>query len=151
MRAAMPWALLLVLSLLGCKSSDPPLRDAGPKIDSTVCQRPPLSLCEMPPFGTACPDRIMCPGCNCAGTAPAPACHPITQDCRYFCTGCYPKEYVLCDADTAQNNPNLAGRCGYCFLNDAGPAKCNNMGDAGAVLRDAETIPRDAGAPEASR
>lgn len=138
MRTTISLLFVSALLLVGCKSSDPPLRDAGPRVDQTICKRPTFALCETPPFGSSCPDRYFCPGCNCAGQAPAPACNPITQDCRYFCDGCYPEEYVLCDANTAQTMPSIAGRCGYCFIDgDGDPSKCNVLGDAGATPRDA--------------
>jgi hypothetical protein len=41
----------------------------------------------------------------------------MTQDCRWFCTGCYPLEYVAC---TTAAPPAILGRCAYCFGVDGG-------------------------------
>jgi hypothetical protein len=112
------------------KASKP---DAGPGLDQRVdtieCKRPPFSLC-VPPGTPSCPTYWSCKGCNCAGATRVAACNPITQDCRYFCTGCYPDEYVSCSDPTAA--PTILSRCGYCFLSDAGgPERCNQLKDAG--------------------
>lgn len=134
-------ALVLPFALLGgCKDDEtsPPKQDSGGPDqtiyeDGTVCKRPPLSLCTPPPYGSACKTTYFCPGCTCTGPTRVAACNPINNDCRYFCTGCYPEEYVICDQETAKNFPQVAARCGFCFyVNvDAGAGynpECNIIG-----------------------
>ena len=136
--------------LAGCPNDDdPPKPDKGPEIDSTECKRPPLSECEPPPFGNSCPKLWFCPGCTCSGTMKIAACNPINGDCRWFCTGCYPQEYYICD-QTAP--PNVLGLCGYCF-GDAGPERCDKLSyDIGVGPKDkgGEKAPSDAGPPDAA-
>jgi hypothetical protein len=95
--------------------------------DGPVCKRPPLSLCEPPGSNPICPDTWFCPGCTCTGALQAAACDPLTQDCRRFCTGCYPDSYITCADSSAP--PAVLGRCGYCFANDAGtyPKDCDRL------------------------
>ncbi|MCK5797815.1 MAG: hypothetical protein KAI47_11555 [Deltaproteobacteria bacterium] len=141
------WFALTLLGaafLLGaCNNSSSPQSDGKishdkgtTREDEGACPRPPLALCEPPPYGSACPTLWYCPGCLCAGPNKVAACNPVNQDCRYFCTGCYPEEYVLCDQKTATLYPQVAHRCGYCFMSkDAGvPERCNVIGpfDGGA-------------------
>ncbi len=139
-------SLAVPIALIGgCKdNTSPPNQDGGNNPDQTtyedgpVCKRPPLSLCTAPPYGTACRTTWFCPGCTCSGPTRVAACNPLNNDCRYFCTGCYPDEYVICDQETAQKFPQIAARCGFCFFVnvDAGTGynpECNIIGpfDAG--------------------
>jgi len=133
--------LALVLGGAGCTDDDDPPRDTG-VVDKgkdeggPICLRPPLSQCFPPPYGSICPDLWYCPGCTCTGATKVAACQPITGDCRWFCTGCYPENYVLCD----ENAPaSVLGMCGYCFGDDAGPGKCDKLSDGGAGSPDAGT------------
>lgn len=150
--------VLLALSLgstfaAGCKddeSSTP--RDGGVdqpavKPDGPVCKRPPLSECIPPPHG-ACTKYWRCPGCICSGPNKIAACDPVTKDCRYFCDGCYPAEYRLCDPETVSKYPQHGARCGYCFLSDAGPGRCNIIGPFDGGPGDSGAV--DAGAGDAS-
>lgn len=140
-------ALLALLLAGGCKDDDTN-KTGGPdsgkqQADSggTVqCKRPPLALCEPPPYGTACTKYWYCPHCTCGGTFRIAACHPLTLDCRWFCTGCYPSEYVACDRNAGQN---LLRRCDYCFNTDGGvPKDCHRL-----RLDGGKSSPSDAGVP----
>lgn len=132
--------LALGLFLGACKD-DPtgPPRDMGvdrAAADQTVCNRPPLALCTPPPYGGSCPNTWFCPGCLCTGATKVAACNPLNNDCRYFCTGCYPNEYALC-SDPNQS-ANFLSRCGFCFLRDAGPGACNVIGPFDGGVPDAK-------------
>ncbi len=144
----------LALTVMGC-SKDGGDRDGGTTQETGVkdganedgqpeCRRPPLSLCEPPGSRPICPDHWFCPGCNCSGPFKVAACSLFTQDCRWFCTGCYPAEYVGCNDPTA--DPAILGRCGYCFHNDAGVEVRPDCNRLDAIL-DAKppAPPKDAG------
>ena len=50
------------------------------------------------------------------------ACHPVTDDCRRFCDGCFPDEYCSCGNVQDPCWPYISPRCGYCFP-DGGPQR----------------------------
>lgn len=148
--------VILLFAGAGCSKDDNP--DGGPREASTgdngtldgevECRRPPLSLCEPPGSRATCPDHWFCPGCNCSGTFKVAACSPLTQDCRWFCTGCYPQEYVGCDP-SAGATPEILGRCGYCFMTDAGIEMREDCDKLNAILDAQVAPPADSSAPPA--
>ena len=133
------WPFLILLLLCGCSDDDQDFdsgvtRDLGSWPEKQVCKRPPsISHCTGPGTGV-CPTRTLCMGCNCSGMAPVFACDSFNGDCRWFCTGCYPNDYTLCD----QNAPkSILGVCGYCISDSGPPGKCNKVYiDHGATKKD---------------
>ena len=127
-------------------TSEAGVKDGANQDGQPECRRPPLSLCEPPGTRNICPDHWFCPGCNCSGPFKVAACSLFTQDCRWFCTGCYPAEYVGCNDPTA--DPAILGRCGYCFHNDAGVEVLPDCDRLNAIL-DAKppAPPKDASPP----
>lgn len=131
-------ALGLMLTA-GCADDDGDV-DSGPvpddlnfnevKPDAIVCKRPPsIQSCTGPGTG-ACPTKALCLGCTCSGLTPVYACDGFTHDCRWFCTGCYPADYTICDKNAPKD---ILGICGYCFADSGPPGKCNvAFADAGA-------------------
>jgi hypothetical protein len=150
-----PLCMLLWAPGLGCSKDSP--KDAG-FADGTPgdgvgspekepeCRRPPLNFCEPPGRRATCPNHWYCPGCNCSGTFKVAACSALTQDCRWFCTGCYPQEYVACDP-SAGATPEILGRCGYCFMTDAGIEMREDCDRLNAILDAQPAVPKDAGGP----
>lgn len=152
-RAARGVALLGLIALFGACSDGGTTKDGGardtrsiewgPSGDALVCHRPPtIASCIFPP-GSSCTDKVLCLGCNCSGMFSVYACNGLTKDCRWFCTGCYPADYTICDKKAPKA---ILGLCSYCY-SDAGPAdKCDKVKrDAGATAKDSGKKPRDSG------
>ncbi len=120
-------ALAAALVLCGCNGDGESrdgggVKDLGPKPDKPLCKRPPnIQSCTGPGTG-ACPTKALCLGCECAGLTPLYACNGFTHDCRWFCTGCYPADYTLCDKNAPKN---ILGICGYCSEDSGTPKNCN--------------------------
>ncbi len=115
--------LSAALSLAGC-NKDSDKSDAGVPKDAKVegCWRPAtITSCILPP--NSCTDKVLCLNCTCTGARRVFACNGLTQDCRYFCTGCYPMNYTLCTPDAPKS---ILGLCGYCYF-DAGRGKCDKL------------------------
>lgn len=123
MRRPLALAAGMALALFCCNNGDgePDMgapKDKGP--DS--CWRPAtITSCLMPP--NSCTDKVLCLNCTCTGALKVFACDGFTQDCRWFCTGCYPLSYTLC---TKEAPKNILGLCGYCS-SDAGKGKCDKI------------------------
>ena len=119
--------LVIGLALLSCENDDVDhdsggQMDYGPTPDQPLCKRPPnIQSCTSPGLG-ACPTTALCLGCECSGPNSVYACNGFTHDCRWFCTGCYPADYTLCDKNASKA---ILGICGYCYADSGPPGKCN--------------------------
>ena len=97
-------------------------KDYGPTPDQPLCKRPPnIQSCTAPGLA-ACPNTVLCLGCECSGPNSVYACDRFTWDCRWFCTGCYPADYTLCDKNASKA---VLGICKYCFDDSGPPGRCN--------------------------
>jgi len=143
-------ALAVGLALAACNNdgdNDGGNKDYGPTPDQPLCKRPPnIQSCTAPGLG-ACPTKVLCLGCECSGPNSVYACNGFTHDCRWFCTGCYPADYTLCDKNAPKS---ILGICGYCFDDGGPPGKCNvafpDMGaDSGKKPADSGKKPADSG------
>ena len=113
-------------------------QDYGPAPDQPACKRPPnIQSCTAPGL-EVCPTTVLCLGCQCSGPNSVYACNGFTWDCRWFCTGCYPADYTLCDKNASKA---ILGICGYCNNDSGPPGKCN------VAFREAGVYP-DVGQPD---